>query len=78
MVGMKIKGSPCCKRWVFQTDNPSLAGMLSQLQCKSEHKTIRYFGKAKLASTGMYPAAFGKLFVLAIMLRWTNDREWVI
>ena len=78
MVGMKVKGSPCCKRWVFQTDNPSLAGMLSQLQCKGQHPTIRYFGKGNLGSTGTYPGAFGKLFVLALMLRWDSDREWVV
>ena len=78
MCGLKVKGISCCKRWVFQTDNPSLAGMLSQLQCGKKHHSIKPLGKAPLKNTGKYPAPLGKLFVLSLMLRWSKDRHWVV
>ena len=78
MCGLKVKGISCCKRWVFQTDNPSLDGMLSQLQCGQKHRRINPFGKAPLKDTGKYPDPLGKLFVLSLMLRWSKDRDWVV
>ena len=78
MCGLKIKGLPCCKRWVFQTDNPSLNGMLSKLQCGQKHQRIDPLGKAPLKDTGRYPEPLGKLFVLSLMLRWSKARDWVV
>ena len=67
MCGLKVKGISCCKRWVFQTDNPSLGGMLSQMQCRNEHERINPLGR-QLTATGKYPVVLEKLFVVALML----------
>ena len=72
------------QRWLLiQTDNPSLAGMLSQLYCDRDHpasRTMAEQGRAavNLTATETYPLGLGKLMVLALMLRWEKQRDWIV
>ena len=78
------KTLPICKAWVFQTDHPGLAGMLSQFSCPGKHVSYPTFVETtdkaltSLSETAWYPKALAYFFVLALTLRWKKGREHVI
>ena len=76
--GLRIKGVPSCKRWSIQTDNPSLAGVLAHLRCDGGHDKVKSIGGKTLQATGRYPRSFGRLFVMALMLKWYKRRDWAV
>ena len=87
--GMRLRERTCkryilsCKGWKFQTDNPSLAGMLRQLHCSHDHpaaNTLAAYGTdaVYLKDTGVYREGLAKLMVLSLMLKWRVSRTWVV
>ena len=76
--GLRLKGVPSCKRWSIQTDNPSLAGVLAHLHCNGDHDKVKSIGSSVLRATGRYPRSFGRLFVMALMLKWYKRRDWAV
>ena len=90
IVGQRLQGSksrrqwPICKAWVMQTDHPGLAGMLDQFRCPGGHQSCPVLveggqdNRASLSATASYPLALAYLFVLALSLAWTKDRDSIV
>ena len=90
VVGLRLspthggKALPICKAWVFQTDHPGLAGVLSQFSCPGNHEACATFVEssqqdvASLSATACYPRALAYFFVLALSLRWHKGRQQAI
>ena len=72
---------PVCKAWIFQTDHPALAGLLSLLRCTSSHESISTFvergdqDSASLSQTASYPEGLCWLFVGALSFRWRKGNR---
>ena len=78
LCGLRVGDLPSCKKWMFQTGNPSLAGMLSHWHCDKDHECAPSLGGDVLAATGRYPRTLGRLVVLSLMLKWYPGREWTL